>query len=127
MNEAEAMNGDVRLKNLLEYLNSQEQGFRIIDWVCRNFAQVELLEQCGEFFKLRVPTEDKTIGWLFGRLESEKNNLGIQEYSVTQTSLEQIFQSFANQSIASDLNAYTYVRKGESMELVNPDRQMTKS
>ena len=77
MTEAEAMNGDVRLKNLLEYLNSQEQGFRIIDWVCRNFAQVELLEQCGEFFKLRVPTEDKTIGWLFGQFEELKGRLGI--------------------------------------------------
>ena len=59
--------------------------------MCANFAKVELLEQCGEFFKFRVPKEDKTIGWLFGQLESEKHNLSIQEYNVSQTTLEQIF------------------------------------
>jgi hypothetical protein len=56
-----------------------------------NFSKVEILEQCGEFFKLRIPKEDKTIGWLFGRLEAEKRELGIAEYSVSQTTLEQIF------------------------------------
>ena len=86
----------MRLRNLVEYLNAQEYGFRIINWMCRNFAQVEVLEQCGEFFKLRVPKENKTIGWLFGQLEFEKRGLGIQEYSVSQTTLEQIFQNFAN-------------------------------
>lgn len=52
-------------------------------YLTRDFYKVEILEQCGEFFKLRVPKEGKTIGWLFGKLESEKRNLGIEEYSVT--------------------------------------------
>lgn len=76
--------------------------------MCRNFKQVEMLEQCGEFFKLRVPKEEKTIGWLFGQLEHEKHRLGIQEYNVSQTTLEQIFQNFANQSISSDRAAFTF-------------------
>ena len=71
-------------------------GFQIIHYLTRNFEQVEVLEQCGEFFKLRVPKQGRTIGWLFGHLENNKRALGIQEYSVTQTTLEQIFQSFAN-------------------------------
>ena len=85
----------MRIRNLLTYLSAQDHGFKVINWMCSNFAHVELLEQCGEFFKLRVPREDKTIGWLFGQLENEKRELGIQEYNVTQTTLEQIFQSFA--------------------------------
>ena len=52
-------------------------------YLTRNFEKMELLEQCGEYFKIRVPKEDKTIGWLFGRFEQEKRNLGIEEYSVT--------------------------------------------
>jgi len=32
---------------------------------------------------MRVPMEDKTIGWLFGQLENNKRGLGIQEYAVT--------------------------------------------
>jgi len=59
------------------------------------FANAELLEQCGDFYKLRVPREDKTIGFLFGQIESQKEAMNIQEYSVSQTSLEQIFQNFA--------------------------------
>jgi len=81
----------VRLRNLLEYLKSLTYGFSIIRFLTRHFRQVEVLEQCGEFFKLRVPKEGKTIGWLFGQLEHEKKSLGIQEYSVSQTTLEQIF------------------------------------
>jgi len=57
-------------------------GFRILTYLTRSFDKVEVLEQCGDFFKLRVPKEDKTIGWLFGNIETEKRNLGIEEYSV---------------------------------------------
>ena len=42
-----------------------------------HFAKVEILEHCGEFFKLRVPKEEKTIGWLFGYLETAKSGLGV--------------------------------------------------
>ena len=41
--------------------------------------------------------------------------------------MEQIFQSFANQSIASDKAAFTYVPRGDSIRLVNPDHKMTDS
>ena len=81
--EVNPQSEEVRLRNLLEYLSAQDSGFKIINWMCNNFAQVELLEQCGEFFKLRVPKEKRTIGWLFGQLENEKRSLGIQEYSVS--------------------------------------------
>ena len=57
---------EVRLRNLLEYLKAQTHGFSIMVFLTRHFQQVEVLEQCGEYFKLRVPKEGKTIGWLFG-------------------------------------------------------------
>ena len=115
----------MRLTNLVTFLRSQIYGFRIIQFLTRHFDKVEILEQCGEYFKLRVPKDNKTIGWLFGQLEHEKRGLGIEEYSVSQTTLEQIFQNFANQSIASDKAAFTFVPHGESIRLINPDRQMT--
>lgn len=88
--------GEVRLRGLIEFLNAQTHGFSIIKFLTRHFEKVEILEQCGDFFKMRVPIEDRTIGWLFGYLEQAKRSLGIQEYSVSQTTLEQIFQNFAN-------------------------------
>ena len=116
----------MRLRNLIEFLKAQTYGFRILTYLTRHFEQVEILEQCGEFFKLRVPKEGKTIGWLFGQFEKDRSDLGIQEYSVQQTTLEQIFQTFANQSIASDKAAFTFVQDGQqSIRLVNPDRRMT--
>jgi hypothetical protein len=45
-----------------------------------------------------VLRQNKSIGALFGMLESGKLELGISEYSVSQTTLEQIFQLFANSS-----------------------------
>lgn len=69
----------------------QSNGFRFISSLCKIFEQAELLEQCGDFYKLRVPREDKTIGFLFGQIESKKQEMNIQEYAVSQTSLEQIF------------------------------------
>lgn len=49
-----------------------------------SFANVELLEQVSDFFKLRVPREDKTIGYLFGMIDDAKTDGGshISEYSV---------------------------------------------
>jgi len=43
-----------------------------------------------------VPRNEVTIGYLFGLIEDQKADVNISEYSVTQTSLEQIFQNFAN-------------------------------
>lgn len=54
-----------------------QYGFELITFLAENFEKVELLEHCGEFFKLRVPKKDKTIGWLFGQLEQDKARLNI--------------------------------------------------
>jgi hypothetical protein len=69
---------------------------RLIEILTRIFIKVELLEQCADFYKLKVPKNGMTIGYLFGLIEDKKEANNISEYSVTQTSLEQIFQQFAN-------------------------------
>lgn len=80
--EADLNQGSVRFSALLQYLYVQKNGFRFIALLAREFAQVELLEQCGDFYKMRVPREDKTIGYLFGQIESNKREMNIQEYGV---------------------------------------------
>ena len=50
----------------MQYLRAQLYGFGIVKYLTENFDRVEMLEQCGEYFKLRVPMEGRTIGWLFG-------------------------------------------------------------
>ena len=54
----------------------------------------------------RLGTEGHpSLGAVFGRLEQEKGKLHVEDYSVNQTSLEQIFIKFAK--LQPDLNAAT--------------------
>ena len=84
-------NDEVTLYNLMQYLYVQQSGFKFIESLAAIFDQVEILEHCGDFYKFRVPKEDKTIGFLFGTIEDRKTEFNISEYSVSQTTLEQIF------------------------------------
>jgi hypothetical protein len=70
---------------------------------------VEVLEHYSDYYKLRVPRGSKSIGFVFGYIEKNKTPLNISEYSVSQTTLEQIFQTFANLKIDSDdTNVYKF-------------------
>ena len=89
--EADLNNGSVRLSALVQFCFVQNNGFKFITDLAKVFPQVELLEQCGDFYKIRIPREDKSIGFVFGMIESMKGERNIQEYGVCQTSLEQIF------------------------------------
>jgi len=57
-------------------------------FLARQFQEVEILEHVSDFFKVRVPKGEKTIGYTFGTIEGEKNNMRVSEYSVSQTTLE---------------------------------------
>jgi ATP-binding cassette subfamily A (ABC1) protein 3 len=94
----------VSQNNFLTWLNVQEQGMKIVNSLCEQFPSVEILEQYSDYFKLRVPKGDKSIGFVFGFIEGQRDAFSIAEYSVSQTTLEQIFQAFANQKI-DDENA----------------------
>lgn len=78
----------VRLSNFVTYLYTMENGLKCALTLANSFSQVELIEQCSDFFKFRIPRDDKTIGFLFGNVEDKKHELNISEYSVSQTSLE---------------------------------------
>jgi len=80
--ESDLNNGSVRLSALLRYVFVQDNGLKLVLDLARRFPQVEMIEQCGDFYKLRVPREDKSIGYLFGHIESLKDQLSIQEYGV---------------------------------------------
>ena len=60
-----------------------------------------MLEHYNDYYKIRVPRQNKSIGYVFGMIENKKDIYGISEYSVSQTTLEQIFQTFALQEVDS--------------------------
>ena len=113
------------MQSLIQFLYTQQRGFSFIEFLAKQFEQVELLEQCSDFYKIRVPKEDKTIGYLFGQIEGQREQQGVAEYGVSQTSLEQIFQNFAQQSV-DDKAAFTFrISPLDQLILLNPDRKST--
>lgn len=89
--EAQQTENTVLVRNLLGFFHTMNQGYLFIKLAAELFKQVDLYEQCSDFFKFRVPKQDKSIGYLFGFIEENRKQLMISEYSVCQTTLEQIF------------------------------------
>lgn len=56
--------------------------------LCHEYGEVELLEKYGSYMKIRVSTQGRSLGTLFGLVESIKNKHGVSDYSVSQTTLE---------------------------------------
>lgn len=62
------------------------------------FTTVEVLEHFSNSFMIKVSRDQYSIGYLFGYMEDVKMEYSISEYSVSQTTLEQIFNNFAKEA-----------------------------
>ncbi|KAG7378847.1 ATP-binding cassette sub- A member 12 [Phytophthora pseudosyringae] len=62
-------------------------------------SQVVVMERQNDFarFKVRSRNNEVKLSKMFALVEDVKTNIHIREYSVSQTTLEQIFNSFASQ------------------------------
>lgn len=98
---------------------------KIIDALAREFASVDVLSHYGGYYKLRCPRNEKTIGSIFGMIESRKEEFLISEYAVSQTTLEQIFQTFAEASIDDEACWSFNLDSRNELQLRNPDRKST--
>lgn len=61
--------GQLRLKNIIEYVFYQQFGLKVIGTLTGQFEVVELLEQFGGYYRFRTPVSGKTIGYIFGLIE----------------------------------------------------------
>lgn len=84
------------LKKLIQWNQAVTSLFTVIDGLLENFPNIVISEYWGTTFQLKISRQEGvTIGFLFGYLDSLKGLLN--EYSISQTSLEQIFNDFAGQ------------------------------
>ncbi|KAL3659649.1 hypothetical protein V7S43_015324 [Phytophthora oleae] len=71
------------------------------DYLVRSFGagQVQVMERQNDFarFKVLSPNNQVKLSKMFALVEDVKTKMHIREYSVSQTTLEQIFNSFASQ------------------------------
>ena len=94
--EAERLdeNGEIRESKLYRQSEiareffTKEKLFGYVNELCETFGKVEVIEQYGNYMRLRVDKIDKTIGFLFKLAEELKERHEIMEYSAHQTSLE---------------------------------------
>ena len=90
-------NGDIHIGTLLNWLFFVENALKFITHGKEYFSQIILSEHIENnfIFKLLKGKEQKSIGFFFGLFEQKKEECHITEYSIQQTSLEQIFNKFA--------------------------------
>ena len=84
-----------------EFIQECSNGFE--KWIESRFDNWEKLEEQNSHFKYKVD-KSLSIGTIFNEIEMNKKKLNIKEYSVSQTSLEQIFMYFARNQLQNDEN-----------------------
>ena len=86
----------VGVEQLASWVIIEKIGQRVMEWLQTEFQDVSLIEHYLSLYTFKIGKQaDKSIGYFFSAIEGMKNELRISEYSVCQTSLEQIFNNFA--------------------------------
>eukprot|EP01022_Parablepharisma_sp_SALTPOND_P014471 TRINITY_DN1967_c0_g1_i1.p1 TRINITY_DN1967_c0_g1~~TRINITY_DN1967_c0_g1_i1.p1 ORF type:complete len:1683 (-),score=190.16 TRINITY_DN1967_c0_g1_i1:3454-8502(-) len=90
----------VKARTLANFLIIEERAITLANEIANEFGDVRVPEHIGNFFKFRVDKSKPyhTIGFLFGFLQDIVEKYDITQYSASQTSLNQIFQSLARQA-----------------------------
>lgn len=69
----------------------------VLAFVEARYPGAALRERQGAKLRFEIPSKGHTLAGLFGEIEDAKAELCVEDYSVSQTSLEQIFNGFAAQ------------------------------
>lgn len=87
--------GAISLRSFLEWWLAEDYAIRLSSFLEREFPGALLLERSSAHsFRYRIQNTDSLAG-IFGKFEANKSRVFIQDYSVGQTTLEQIFNQFA--------------------------------
>lgn len=73
----------VSLHTFINWIHVETAGMSIINALCQQFPTVEILEHYNDYYKIRIPRGDKSIGFVFGFIEGQKEKFKISEYSVS--------------------------------------------
>jgi ATP-binding cassette, subfamily A (ABC1), member 3 len=88
--------GFINLHTFLEWWIAQDDAVRLEGFMAKHFPGTILLERStAHSFRFRIPTKEMSLANIFRHFEEAKGRLNIEDYSVGQTTLEQIFNQFA--------------------------------
>ena len=100
---AMSRDGCVDAAAFAEWWAGESYAASLFAFIVATFPGSDLLERHGEFFTYRIRVDAAHAGGgarlsaLFATFEARKDDLCIAEYSLSQTTLEQIFNGFASQ------------------------------
>eukprot|EP00744_Colponema_vietnamica_P001462 GILI01002420.1.p1 GENE.GILI01002420.1~~GILI01002420.1.p1 ORF type:complete len:1195 (+),score=422.18 GILI01002420.1:401-3586(+) len=87
----------VSSKSFAEWWITEDRLHAIAAFVYSQFPGSVLLEHHSSFSRFRLPKQNLSLADVFRVFAENKEKLFVQEYSLSQTTLEQIFNSFAAQ------------------------------
>ena len=110
-------NNGISISALINWIFYVQNAIKFVEYGRNNFSKIIIEENMDNnfLFKMKkLENENKSIGYLFGLFEAHKEDCFITEYSIQQTSLEQIFNKFAeNQSSMLNERRSTIVEEGD--------------
>ncbi len=100
------LNNDIHIRTLLSWIFFVDNALKFIKNANNYFESIILTEFIDNnfLFKMKKNQNTKSIGFLFGLFEKNKNQCYVTEYSIHQTSLEQIFNMFEEKQKKAKFN-----------------------
>jgi hypothetical protein len=94
---AMASSGSCSAREFAEWWAYESVAARLHHFLTSTFQGARIVERHGEFLRYQLPETDMPLSEIFRTIEAEKTRLQIVTYSLSQTTLEQIFNVFAAQ------------------------------
>jgi len=86
------------LETVLIWVSEERAFLRVSQFLHERLEGLSLSERQGAQLRFELPKQvDYTLPQIFGLIENNRADLGIESYSLSQTSLERIFNGFASQ------------------------------
>ena len=100
------INKEIPIRALISWTFFVNNALKFIKKAEKYFEKIILAEHIDNnfLFKMKKNNNTKSIGFFFGLFESNKDNCFVTEYSIHQTSLEQIFNMFEDKQRRSKNN-----------------------
>lgn len=97
-------NNLVELRHFVNFLIFEESFDKLTHFLLETFGTFAIRERQSSKIRVEIASVDsegnqRKLSKMFGTVEARKAEIGISEYSICQTSLEQIFNQFASQVI----------------------------
>jgi len=108
---SELKKGKLSTDLLVEWIFIEKCGEQLQNFFRQSFGEINIIEHFQSFYRFRA-SNNITIGNFFGLLERNKSELRIQQYSIKQGSIEQIFNNFAaEEHVNGENNAAVQIPK----------------